>query len=362
MAKGNEALPSFESPESGVLPERKIIVDYDQVELVLGKLVCAFENEDYPYSLDSTRVPQDHRHMPQSLEFNTTEHAMFLWTVCYYMRGGIKSDDAVKRLAKIYDNSPELFVADVARTMQPADIAKVLKENSLGFQDTVGRAWVENADRLQKKWDGDPRNIFNGVASYQESLDRIKNDGKGGGFIGFQEKMVSMIIYYLADEGLIKEFEFPLPVDIHVLRVSIANELVKFQGYSDDENVFSDELLEVVRNLFVDYTRKHNVDMLRLCDAVWLLSQSICGIQPGNITLEPEGRKNRNGRSTVLEPLPIDINNEDQRIAYHKACGQCPVEDTCKWNVPGKTYYVQGALARRGERVIYPKPSQEKLF
>jgi len=352
-----------ESAESyGGEQAREIVVDKARVSAVLGRLVCAFENDEFPYNLDATRVPQDHRHMPETLEFGTREHAMFLWNVCYYMRGGIKSDDAVKRLAKLYDTSPELFVAAEVREKAPEDIARILKANGLGFQDTVARAWVTNADRMHARWDGDPRNVFDGVTTYEESLRRVKNDAKGGGFIGFQEKMVSMIIYYLADEGLIEEFEFPLPVDIYVLRVSIANELVKFKGYSEDENVFSNELLGVVRGLYLDYAREHNVNMLRLCDAVWLLSQSICGAQPGNITLEPEGRQNRNGRSTKLVPLPININNEDQRIAYQRSCGQCPVQETCAWNVPGKIYYVQGELKRRGRRVQFPAPSQETLF
>jgi len=341
---------------------REILVDTARVSTVLGRLVCAFENNEFPYNLDSTRVPQDHRHMPETLELGTREHAMFLWTVCYYMRGGIKSNDAVIRLASMYDARPELFVAKTAKDTNPSDIAAELSANGLGFQQTVSNAWVTNAERLYELYDGDPRKIFEGVDSYERSLELIKNQGKKGGFVGFQEKMVSMIIYYLADEGLIEEFEFPLPVDIHVLRVSIANELVRFKGYDDDENVFSSELLRVVRELYLDYAREHDVNMLRLCDAVWLLSQSICGVQPGNITLEPEGRKSRNGRSTKLVPLPININNEDQRIAYQHSCGQCPVQETCAWNVPGKIYYVQGELKRRGRRVQFPTPSQEVLF
>lgn len=345
-----------------VKPERRIVVDHQRAEDVLLRLMSAYENDEFPYGLDSTRLPQDHRHMPRTLEFGTREHAMFLWSVCYYMRGGIKSNDAVKRLSVMYDSYPELFVAEYAKDIDNAYIAALLAEQGLGFQDTVANAWTENARRLFEKYEGDPRNIFNGVNTYQQSLDRIKNDGKGSGFVGFQEKMVSMIIYYLADEGLIDEFEFPLPVDIHVLRVSIANELVKFEGYEDDENVLSDELLHTVRNLYLDFARKHRIDMLRLCDAVWLLSQSTCGRHPGNITLEPLGRKNRNGRSTLLVPAPVDPTDQPQRALYRDTCGMCPIEDSCIWNVPGKIYYVQGDLRRRGKRLRFPKPFQETLF
>jgi hypothetical protein len=343
--------------------ERKIIVDREQVEHVLGKLVCALENDEFPYNLDTTRLPQDTRHMPQTLELGTQEHAMFLWTVCYYMRGGTKSNDAVRRMSLMYDDNPDMFVAANAKDIDKEVLAKTLGTYGLGFQDTVAHAWVENASRLHELYDGDPRRIFDEIDTYQQSLDAIMNDGKGGGFIGFKEKMTSMIIYYLADGKLIEPFEFPLPVDLHVLRVSIANELVKFEGYEDDENLYSDELLETVRNLYVEYARDHDIDMLKLCNAVWQLSESTCGFQPGNITLEPQGRQSRKGRSTVLVPFPVNTNSEAQRIMYDKTCRQCPVEDTCKWNVPGKTYYVQGGLSRRGERVVYPEPNrQEELF
>lgn len=344
------------------IPNKLIVVDKERVSEVLGRLVCAFENREFPYSLDSTRVPQDHRHMPKTLEFGTREHAMFLWTICYYMRGGIKSNIAVTQMAAIYDQHPELFIAEVAKDIPPEDIATILTENGLGFQKTVSNAWTENARRLFEQYEGDPRKIFDGVSTYEGSLTRVKNDMKGNGFIGFQEKMVSMIIYYLADEGLISPFEFPLPVDIHVLRVSVANELVKFYGYEDDENIFSDELLAIMRGLFLDYAREHQLDMLRLCDAVWLLSQSTCGLQPGNITLEPNGRENRNGRKTHLVPGPVDVNDETQRQQYMDTCARCPIESTCTWNVPGKIYYVQGELKRRGRRIRFPKPSQGQLF
>lgn len=58
---------------------------------------------------------------------------------------------------------------------------------------------------MMERYDGDPRNIFKDVQDYDEALDLIRNDGKGGGFKGFQHKMTSMIIYYLQDDKLIDE-------------------------------------------------------------------------------------------------------------------------------------------------------------
>jgi hypothetical protein len=339
--------------------EKQIIVDHERVSQVLGRLMTAYSDNAYPYNLDTTRVPQDVRHMPATLELGSTDHAMFLWTSCYYMRGGIKSVDAFKRLGTLYTDAPELFNAASARQVSAGHIATVLKAHGLGFQEAVSMAWVKNAKRMDERWDGNPTNIFEGVDNFDVAVNRIKNDTKGGGFIGFKEKMVSMITYFLMDEKFIEEFPFPLPVDLHVMRVSIANELVKFKGYAADENLLSAELLAVLRELYYNYAVDNKISSLRLCDAVWLLSEALCGKQPGNITLEPNGRKNRNGRSTVLLPLEIKPTSQLQRIEYQKSCGSCPIEPTCEWNIPGKLYYVSGTIRRRGKRTRLPEPDEQ---
>lgn len=344
----------------GELSEQMIVLDNERMNEVLGVLYAAYQKGEYPYSLDSTRVPQDERHMPETLEHGTIDHAMFLFTVCYYMRGGIKSNDAVIRLGYMYDDMPHLFDAHVARYMDSGEIAQILKRYGLGFQKTVSELWVENARRMSKIWDGDPRNIFEGVNTYDECVRRVKNNKKGDGFIGFQEKMVSMIMYYLMDQNLIPYFNHPLPVDIHVMRVSVETEIVKFVGYAEDDNVLSDELLAILRQAFHDYAERNGIDMLRLCDAVWLLSSTLCGTQPGNTTQEPNGY---NARSTDLIALEINTDDEKQRRDYHKSCGSCPLQELCDWNVPSADYYRKGKLRRRGRRVKFPMPHyQEELF
>jgi hypothetical protein len=362
VTEAKPAPPKREGVEHFLEDGKQITIDWPQVEKVLGLLVDAYQNNKFPYNQDSVRVPHDPRHMPETMPRGGTEHAMFLWTTCYYMRGGIKSVDAIKRLATIYDQRPDLFDCAQAAEVEPEEVAGVLKENGLGFQASVGALWVENARRMQERWGGDPRNIFKGVDSYEKALERIQNDGNGKGFIGFQEKMVSMATYYLMDDEMIEPFVFPLPVDLHVLRVSVANELLVFEGYEEDENLYSSETLRELRTLYYEYAVHHEINPLRLCDALWLLSQSSCGKHPGNITLEPDGRKNRNGRKTNLVPLPVDVNDVNQQRAYENSCRCCPIESTCRWNVPGKIYYVQGELKRRGERVRFPLPAQGSLF
>lgn len=364
MQKPYAELPSGWEPEvkprTNQTPE--ITINHEQVNRVLGTLLNAYENRRYPYNHDSVRLPHDPRHMPPSLEYGSVDHAMFFWNACYYMRGGIKSVDAIKRLAAVYEEEPDLFDCAVASEKRPAEIAGTLKAHGLGFQGTASRHWVENAQRLHERFDGDPRKIFTSNGTYDDYLKIIKNDGKGGGFKGFQEKMTSMIIYYLMDSSLIEPFMFPIPVDLHVMRVSVSNRLIEWKETPYGTDLYSDQMLATLRELYYDYAVEHEVNPLRLCDAVWLLSESLCGSYPGNITLEPYGRSNRKGRSTVLLPQEVDTNSPAQQAAYEASCRHCPVEETCDYAIPGKLYYVAGGLIIRGLRKQFPEPPQTKMF
>lgn len=329
----------------------------DQAEEVLGALLVAYQENQPPYDQDRVRLPHDPRHMPRTLERGTTDHAMFLFNVCYYMRGGIKSNDAVKRMSRVYDEWPELFDSETASRFDPALLAEILKSHGLGFQETVAGQWIENARRMVERFDGDPRNIFEDVSTYEQSQVLVQNDGKGNGFLGFQEKMTSMIIYYLMDEELIKPFNFPIPVDLHVMRVSIANELITFPNAPFGTNLYTKETIAALRTLYLEYAAEHDVNPLRLCDAVWMLSESSCGRHPGNTTLEPLGRDQRNGRSTYMVPGVVDTADPTQQAAYESACRVCPIEESCMYNIPGTQYYVGGNIIVRGRRVRFPLPS-----
>lgn len=335
-----------------------ISVDKEHAYPILDTLLTAYENNESPYNLDRVRLPHDPRHMPKTLEYKSTDHAMFLFNVCYYMRGGIKSNDAVKRMSTIYDAYPELFNSEYAAEVNPAELEDILTQHGLGFQTTVAKQWVENSQRMQDRYGGDPRNIFQNVTTYEQSQDLVQNKA-GKGFVGFQEKMTSMIIYYLMDEELIEPFNFPIPIDLHVMRVSIANEMIRFTNIDGEPlpygtNLFTKETLAALRGLYLDYAEERNVNPLRLCDAVWMLSESSCGRHPGNTTVEPLGRKHRNGRNTYLLPKQVDTTSASQQKAYAESCAMCPIENTCELNIPGTQYYVGGNIIVRGRRLRFP--------
>lgn len=253
------------------------------------------------------------------------------------------------------NREPNPFSMREAAQIDPATITLFLREFGLGFQsDQIGKFWVQNARRLTELWDGDPRNILDGVSSYNQALERIQNNKKGGGFLGFQEKMVSMLLYYLMDEELIDFFYFPIPIDLHVMRVSVANEIVTFTGEPNNGDVMSGELLAALREMTLNYARHNGVNPLRLCDALWLLSSTLCEQSPGNMT--HSGRYQ--ARSTYLAPVELTW-NRSQIEAFDRSCRSCPVRDTCKWDIPSGPYYRRGQLIKLRQR---SEPPIQTLF
>jgi hypothetical protein len=293
--------------------------------------------------------------LPQSLEWGSREHALFLFAVCYWMRGGIQSATAIRALTKLYGMVPGLFLPESGEPIETLVLAAIFKVVGLGFNaEQIADIWKDNLARLSKTWGGDPRNIFSGIATYEEACERIQNKGKKG-FRGFQEKMVSMLTYFYMDAGIVDRWHFPIPVDFHVLRTVFAHGIVTADE-SDSSNgngFYTKPILAEVRKLFMDYCVANDVDPLRLCDAVWLYSGLMCNQHPGNTSVVGE----RHGRRTEIAPGPRW--SAAQTETYSRTCGVCVVQDTCRWCVPSAEYYIRGRIVLRERRDVSP---QELLF
>lgn len=174
-----------------------IIPDFERIDQVITTLADSYERKLYPYNLDSTRVPQDPRHMPRNLELDVEkcdeqqkiQLASFWFADCYYMRGVNDSNDMTINLAKLYEDHPEIFDFKNAMNLQPKYVESLLLEYHLPVQHkAISKYWVENARRMIDRYDGNPMKMFENFGTYSELLKRGRNDHKGGGFQGFQKK------------------------------------------------------------------------------------------------------------------------------------------------------------------------------
>lgn len=302
--------------------------------------------------------------MPRNLELDperrTSEQAIqlasFWFADCYYMRGVNDSNDMTINLAALHEDHPEVFDFNVAATMEPSAVERLLLDYHLVVQHKqTSEHWVENAKRMVERYDGNPLNIFENAATYQELVDRIRNDGKGGGFKGFQKKMTSMISYYYMANGLIPYKNHPLPVDFHVIRLSVSNELVKFDNLPENGQIPFDATTDFLRDVFYDFADHHDISQLELCDVVWLFSRELCSRAPGN-TMRQLGEYA--ARNTNLTPTLTDKNSatHQQHEKYSLSCGICPIEATCVHNVPSARYYKHGIVTLPDPRIRLEHP------
>ncbi len=339
--------------------KHRVIPDFKRIDDILNTLLDSYARKLWPFNLDSTRVPQDPRHMPRRPEFTRSSEersdednrklALFWFHDCYYMRGVNDSNDMTINLSQLYEDHSELFEPSYSQTLDPKHIERLLLEYHLPVQHKqISEFWVENARRLVADYNGDPRQIFDDFGTYEELVRRVRNDHKGGGFLGFQKKMTSMLGYFMMTNDLVPYQNIPLPVDFHVMRMSIETEMIRFPSIRGEAIKF-DLSTDFLREIFYDFADRHDISQLDLCDVVWLYSREACVQSPTNAQ-KILGR--RAGRATVWVPAissPSEASHQ-QIEAYQAACGSlCRFHDLCTQNVPSGEYYVSG-------RILYPNP------
>jgi endonuclease III len=297
-------------------------------------------------------LPQEYKpdHLrPGGAYFGSHEHVMYFWNICSYMTGRVKSDLAFQTMTRIFNDAVAgnneqlgLFQVDNLAESEPTKVADILRSYGFGRQELTARQLIENAKKLRAQYDGDPLKIFDGVQSYEECLARIKNDGKGNGFLGFREKMVSMILYFYNDEKLLPEMHFPLPVDFHAIRVAAATKMIDLP----EETVRSKALEDTLRDIYGGYSQKMDIRDVELANAVWQLSSGLCNKSPGNLSEMVDGKM-----------LPIQLNEYDfkQGEAFYRACGRCVLKNHCQFFVPSAPYYNYGRIIIRDRQAIWPE-------
>lgn len=337
-------------------------------------------------------IVQDAKYMPKGMVWGSREHALYLFFLCIYMKGGITSSSAITGLSRLYEAHPEIFLPENLLGLDEWEIAAVilwlgfkLQEFGLGVNVEESKTtWVFNSLKLARFWDSDPRKIFatsdknaeRAWSSYEaakanydcigtvlmrkNNLSHERLMETPNGFYGFRHKMVSMIIYFYVDAGIISEIPYPPPVDFHVLRVLIATGVLRIRRFrkrrwGTRRWEYRERFLPAAREVTLQYVVMTRANPQRFAEALWLLSRNWCRHHPGNKSSVEKTRKAR--RRHITHP-PL-VWSKSAELRYDRTCGRCPVEHLCEWNIPSSYYYVKGAIALLSRRA---KPAQLRLL
>lgn len=181
-----------------------VIVNSEKVFALLDVLVARQREKRYPYNRPDAIIPQTI--IPADLRSDKRTLACWYLYACIYMRGGIESLQAFNALIKMWREAPQLFDPGYAAFLQPEDIRPILKKYIGWDSRQASINWTFNSRWLLQQWGGDPINLVRGVKTYDEAARRIRNKrnrgdlkeagADGAGFLGFQHKMTSMLLYF----------------------------------------------------------------------------------------------------------------------------------------------------------------------
>jgi hypothetical protein len=308
----------------------------------------------FPFDQRGAIIPQNV--IPDWLRADKEGLFNFYSYICLYMRGGIESLQAFKAMVKLRTDKPELFDPFYAQHLKQEELQPIIAEYIGWDSKAVTRFWIENSKRLVRNWDGKASNIFKGLISYEEALRRIKNkktkkeyleackiDDRCEGFMGFQPKMVSMLIYFIDWEGLLEvQFIYPTPADFHNFRFGLALRILILNP--QPENLRSTEKISKPwRDLTVRYleARKGKVTPVELADAIWLFSLTLCGNSP---LTDYHEREDNNGYGLFsFIDLPHTVKpsflTQKMRGRLERTCLSCPLIDSCELAIPAGPYY-----------------------
>jgi hypothetical protein len=354
------------------IPTVPVLVNYERARGILDILLDAYRRKIWPYHQKSV---QGTHNLPESLEWGSKEHAIFLFCVCYYMKGGIKSSTAIKAVSRVWNKHPELFLPErfLEKSGDDEDIeiekiTKILMNNGLGANaNETARNWVKNSQKLAKFWEGDPRLLFREVKlvpgdngwtfdGAQENFDRLCKNflrpsskkwdplQKPEGFYGFRHKMVSMLAYFFIDAGMISPFPYPVPVDFHVLRIHTSTDSI-YAEVTEGRAFSVARASKAARETTLRYAVETQTPPEHIADALWYLSNTYCVRHPDN------GSKIGEYAARDTEVDPKEYKWTDTRTkTFMRTCGRCPILANCKWSVPPAYYYRKGILVVRGKR------------
>jgi hypothetical protein len=399
----------------------RFYTDKHQAKKVFDALIERLSLKGPPYH--AAHVPQAQQFLPSNMARGSREQAIFFFMLCLWMRGGVESDTASRFLKEMFEKEPEAFIPEKywgfgpeLTKKQVAQVTENLQRYRLGQRvDENAAGWVYNMRKLARFWNSDPRELMKDKPKFKILARRIIGEtGKDGAFVNednpngfrfFREKMVAMIAYFLMDAGLVPMFQAPVPVDFHVLRLLVANGVIRAHDKSIEKAVGIDFMKSRVQALAREvtewYCRKYRISPVALCDSLWLLSRNLCRFNPGNSGYATDDKRksalkatrnipddhpmldgidgiemNGNGNLTASPDemtglmgrrryLGLKWNRNDllrstKVRSFKESCGVCPLNGFCRYNISAAAYYTAGKLLP--ERLRFIPPDKQEGF
>ena len=263
--------------------QTEAIFNVDKAKIVFDILIDSFDKKAVHWFSDDN-LPQKAL-LPEGLVPGSAEHTKFLFFIAPFMRARVDSSWVFKRFQILY-NSPEnnymgrqLFIPEQHIKQDFNVILWIdvcLARAGLTFKsDEFVKIWHTNALNL-KNFQYDPLKIFENIVTYSDVWEKMI----GNGFIGWREKILSLLTLWYQEAGLLKrQLLGVVPVDFHALRVMMNTGVVVV---SNEDDIFEVKAEAVIKNILPflrNFCYEQKVFVPSLSAALWLLSKFGCSNQ-----------------------------------------------------------------------------------
>lgn len=354
-----------------------MIPNFARTKEVVDTLVPLLLNNQHPYDQPEFILPENPLHMPKTPFEDARQEANFYLTACLWMRR-TDSNKAMTDLGRMFDNTRsnkiDPFDPNGAQELGVHAITGIVSRYpQLRMIDTNAPGLIHNMQFLDARFGGDIRNAYADTDDFDEIVLRLKNSPHqadpskydqafGKGLYGFQEKMISMLTYYLIEADILPPFDYPPPIDQHLARLGAGTGSIRIVGEFKDKNIMNETLLGVGRDLYYDLSLKHGINPNHIAQALWLMGSKNCSMSPETFA----NVISKDGRSSVIEAYEPKYHKSGfDTIAYYRTCGGCPLNTAnnplCTHTSQGKRNHLLGSLELQN-RADLPKPAEHTVF
>lgn len=146
-------------------------------------------------------------------------------------------------------------------------MAKLFKQYRIGIHNENARFFLNNAKTLFEEFDGDPVEIFrsaggsvDGVLVWREKYE--KETGRNP-LLGFEHKISSLYLLYLAEFGAL-----PFPKDAFAVDVHVIFQLYQVGGFILHERMDNTVIAQVLREAICEICEEDGLDKVSLSNVL----------------------------------------------------------------------------------------------
>ena len=249
-------------------------VDRSKVRECIDRTLKAYRERKGLYSFvhHLTNGPQ-HIYVPDGVEKGSPEHLRYFFfvTPTDHMQD---SRTLYSNHLHLYADQPWLYSEKVLE-LGKGELAKTFQKYKIGLHNENARFWVNNAQTLQE-FGGDPVRIFKHCGSTVEGAlawrEKYKKEHKRSPLLGFEHKITSLYMLYLAEFGGLRFPKDAFAVDVHVIFQMLQVGAVVLHKRMDNTQV-----ARVIRELICDECAyRPYEDKIDLANALWLRGNEGC--------------------------------------------------------------------------------------